>query len=202
MQKPWEIKRVRRQLSIREPKAKFLICTEGQTEKLYFTDFRLTSAKICALAGDALSLVKEAAALKKRMAGVGDKFNQYWVVFDKDENSQERISQAIKLAEENGFRWAFSNPCFEIWYLFHFIKMRSATTAQELKTRHLPQTGRIPEYHETLSGVYALLKDRQPRAIDHAKRIIAETEGWRKKLASANPSTNVHELAEQINKYL
>ena len=202
MQKPWDTKKIRRQLSIREPKAKFLICTEGQTEKLYFTDFRLTSARITVLAGDALSLVKEAVALKERMAKAGDKFHQYWVVFDKDENSTQRINQAVKLAADNGFNWAFSNPCFEIWYLFHFIKARNSTTARELKNKHLPQANRIPKYHETIPCVYALLKNKQPNAINHAKIIIEETENWRKKMASANPSTNVHELVEQMNKYL
>jgi hypothetical protein len=80
--------------------------------------------------------------------------------------------------------------------------MRSATTAKELKSRHLRQSGRIPEYHETLSGIYTRLKSRQPDAVNHSKNIIAEDENWQGKLAAANPSTNVHGLVEEMNKYL
>jgi hypothetical protein len=118
----WDKKDRRRKLSIRDPKQRILICTEGMTEKLYFDAFRMSSAKICSMGYNALKTVEEAVSMKKQLLKMNEGFHQYWVVFDNDDNPPDQIMKAIRLAEANKFFWAFSNPSFEIWYLFHFTR--------------------------------------------------------------------------------
>mgnify|MGYP002508493444 CR=1 FL=1 len=43
-----------------------------------------------------------------------DDLDKMWCVFDRDDNNPENIEKALIRAEKNGFKIAFSNPCFEI----------------------------------------------------------------------------------------
>ncbi|GAA1015098.1 hypothetical protein Aple_067880 [Acrocarpospora pleiomorpha] len=44
---------------------------------------------------------------------------QVWAFFDRDEHS--RLEESYGRAESAGVRTAFSNPCFELWLLLHFV---------------------------------------------------------------------------------
>ena len=39
-------------------------------------------------------------------------------MFDRDVH--HKYADAIKMANDNGFRLAISNPCLELWFLLHF----------------------------------------------------------------------------------
>ena len=107
----------------RKPKQSFLIVCEGvNTEPEYFKAFRLTSANVKAI-GEGLGttrLVEEAIIVKDVERRKNHTYDQYWVVFDKDQSSDEDFNHAIKLAEKNSFRVAYSNQAFEYWFLLHF----------------------------------------------------------------------------------
>ncbi len=47
-----------------------------------------------------------------------------WIVFDKD--SFLDFNEAIQMAEDEGYSLAWSNECFELWYLLHFNYLDSA----------------------------------------------------------------------------
>jgi len=176
----------------------FCIFTEGQTEKIYFNDFGLTTIAVrCLGGGGALHLVSEAISYMKQSKYSG--YDYYWLVFDRDENSKDDIQQAIRRAKTHRILWCFSNPCFEIWYLLHFDYYQTPTTPKELKTRLIP--GRIPGYEETMPGIFALLKEKQTTAIRNSQRLwpLAERSSQMQQMAELNPATNVDELVCKLN---
>lgn len=186
---------------LRVRKHSICVFTEGETESLYFSDYDLPTLRVKCFGlggGNACHLVKEAKAYK-RTAQFSD-FDQYWIVFDCDDNSEEELRNAIKLAEEGKFKWCFSNPCFEIWYLLHFVYRDSATTAQELKQHLIPRY--IPGYAETMPGVKIILDSCQQTALHNTERLNPSDARakWKQQLRHTNPSTNVDELVCCLNK--
>lgn len=118
-----KIRRTRQPLLDRSPPSRLLrpvillVCEGVNTEVSYFKHFRLSSARIKAIGKgfNTISLVKEALRLQKEGS-----FEQVWVVFDKDDNSDEYFNEAMFLAEKKGLRVAYSNQAFEYWFLLHF----------------------------------------------------------------------------------
>lgn len=48
---------------------------------------------------------------------------QVWVLFDRDDHRS--IPDALRLAEKEGVRVAYSHPCFELWRLLHYTNYTS-----------------------------------------------------------------------------
>jgi hypothetical protein len=93
----------------------FLIFCQGQTEVGYFSSFRKRAKFIGG--GDALATVANAIAYKNYHE---KPYDQYWVVFDKDETSHEDFNAAVNQAMQNGIQVAWSNQAFECWIIMHF----------------------------------------------------------------------------------
>ncbi len=114
---------LKRRKYLYEVKHSFLIVCEGKnTEPDYFSAFRLTSASVNIL-GEGLNtmgLVEKALRIKAEEHRKGHTYDQYWVVFDKDDFPDSDFNQAIKMAETNGLRVAYSNQAFELWFLLHY----------------------------------------------------------------------------------
>jgi hypothetical protein len=99
----------------------FLIFCQGQTEEGYFSSFRKRAKFIGG--GDALATVNSAIAYKNYHE---KSYDQYWVVFDKDETSHADFNMAVNLALQNGIQVAWSNQAFECWIIMHFRDFRHA----------------------------------------------------------------------------
>jgi len=195
---PWQEKKPVR--SIPQRQESFCIFTEGETEKNYFFDFGLRSVRIRCLGGGGVRhLVSEAKCYMKQEKY--SDFDHYWLVFDKDNNSASDIQKALSTAKKNKISWCFSNPCFEIWLLLHFVYFLTSTTSQDLKTRIVPQY--IPGYEETMSGIADLLKDKQGDAIRNSRKLWPKRERspLAKQLYNNLPSTNVDDLVCALNSY-
>lgn len=195
--KPWQ-QSVKRPVQLR--RESFCIFTEGTTEQLYFDGFNLPTLRVTCIGlggGNAEHLLKEALCLMRLPKYSG--YDHYCLVFDCDDNSQEELLRVAGKSEKAKIRWCFSNPCFELWFLLHFVYRDSSTTASELKQKILP--ARIPGYTETKEGVCALLRDKQDAAIRNARCLLPpETRlAWKSRLREANPSTNVDELVVLLN---
>lgn len=101
---------VRRQ-GLRDIKQSFLVVCEGEcTEPDYFKAFRLTTATVRTVgqAMNAISLVHKAISIRDTDKLKRKVYDQCWVVFDKDDFPARDFNMAIKLAESNGFRVAYS----------------------------------------------------------------------------------------------
>jgi len=63
----------------------------------------------------------------------GGSFDTVWCVFDVDDHS--RLAEAVAQAEEFGFNVAISNPCFEVWLIWHFEDLTAHHSSWQLKRR-------------------------------------------------------------------
>jgi hypothetical protein len=106
-----------------------LVFAEGEaTEKQYLTDWHRrhrhrVNVEFSPDNGTPLHLVEEAVRVKQREAreekrGRGRAHDQVWCIFDRDEHPF--LPEAFAPARKHGVRTAFSNPCLELWFLWHF----------------------------------------------------------------------------------
>ncbi len=130
---------LKRRSGTKPERTRALVVTEGRvTEPRYFSNLarhlRATGtvvrpADFQGAGSDPVNVV-EAALAKVERAG---NFDEVWCVFDVDEHA--RLGEAIDLAKSHGFRVAVSNPCFEIWLIWHIKDWTKHCSSQELK-RH------------------------------------------------------------------
>jgi hypothetical protein len=182
--------------NVRERRKNFLIVCEGEkTEPLYFSAFRVPK-EIYDVKGtgyNTVSLVEEAIRLSQNGT-----YNQIWVVMDKDSFSVDQFNQALQLAKNNDIQIAYSNEAFELWYLLHFDFHQSAISRSSYKQRLTDKLGFA--YRKKDPRIFRELETRLPDAIQNAKRLLS-TYGNNHSPARDNPSTNVHVLVMELQKY-
>lgn len=201
---PREERILRRVSSTRVVKKSFLIICEGEnTEPDYFNAFRLTSANIKAVGQgiNTIGLVQKAITIKEEEKRKGNAFDQYWVVFDKDDFPNNDFNNAISLAQQNGFMVAYSNQAFELWFLLHFNLIQGPLH----RNQYLPKlNNNLTFQYSKDKGVgnkmYNELKSKQSEAIKNANIILQQMQDVSP--AQAESSTTVHLLVEELNKYL
>ena len=158
--------------------------------------------KITGTAYNTLSLVKYALDFIKR-ENIETEINECWVVFDKD-NFNKDFNIAIDKALANNLKVAYSNECFELWFLLHFIPLTSAISGTDYISKlsiHLRKLTGNPKikYSKTSTDIYSLIKSREKDAIRDAKKLLKIHKN-EKSFLKKNPSTTVHLLVEDLNK--
>lgn len=189
-----------------------LIVCEGQTEKCYFESFPVLSIelKCIDLEGQSkLKLIESTKAIKEH----SDKeFDEVWCVFDMDvkrgENEFADFDNAIHKALELGYKVAYSNDAFELWFYLHY----NFTDAQHLRTFYYQELSkrfginyeRDGKKRDFCEQIYSILNQdknsSQQKAIERAKKLFKE----QKNLVyhEQNPVTKVYELVELLNENL
>lgn len=199
------IKSLKRKVGNRgKPKDTFLIICEGEkTEPNYFLGFRLLTSYVIDLdikgiGANTESLVKEAIKIKNEAKNYGYTYDQVWCVFDKDDFSDKSFNYAIKLAEKNKIKVAYSNESFELWYLLHFcyvdIPLHRNDYIKKL-SKFLTE-----KYRKNDNLMYNKLIKKQPDAIRNAKKLLSTY--INDNPSKNNPSTTVHNLVESLNKFI
>jgi hypothetical protein len=130
-------------------------------------------------------------------------FDELWVVFDKDDFDKD-FDNAINKAAASGLRVAYSNECFELWYLLHFIYIESALTREEivekLTTNLKKHTGDATlKYQKHSESMYSLIRGLEKKATDRAESLLKIYSG-EKSFKKKNPSTTVHTLVSALKK--
>lgn len=202
---------------IKPKKAKFLIFCEGKnTEPSYFNQFKLSNAEIEPIGEgyNTISLVNRAIEIVEQKEMQGKKYNQIWCVFDKDDFSDFDFNEAIRKAEANNMKVAFSNQAFEYWIILHFQDHQGGQIHRnyydEIINRHLSsfnlsydgKDSKIitEEIFELLQSIPKNRKrSRQKNAIIRAKRIYEEKKN--ESPAKTESNTSVYKLIEQLEKY-
>ena len=193
-----------RRSGFRNIKQTFLIICEGAvTEPEYFNSFRLTSANVHAVGKglNTLSLVNEAIKIRKQEKVKGRTYDQYWVVFDKDDFPDKDFNDAIKLAEANGFNVAYSNQAFEYWFLLHFNLYQGPLH----RDRYGEMLTKLLGFKFTKSSgeivqIFSQLFPRTETAISNAKKVMETHSG--KNPAKAESSTTVYRLVGELLKFI
>jgi len=113
--------RLIRRGAIRAPKTKvFLFCEGKVTENLYFQRLLKTKSnaalEVCRAGGVPRTLFDAANSKLKEVNKSGQPDDQVWLVFDCDEHP--KVYEV--LSADNDIVVGYSNPCFEVWLLYHF----------------------------------------------------------------------------------
>ncbi len=187
-----------RKVEIREPRDTFLIVCEGQkTEPKYFKAFRVPATveefNVVGFGSNTLSLVEKAIELKQERD-----YDQVWCVFDRDSFSALQFNEALALAAREGMKVAYSNEAFELWYLLHFNYYDAAMSRSQYPGKLSKLLGF--KYRKNLPNMYATLLEKQQEAMRNAKKLLGRYNPSCPE--RDNPSTTVHLLVEQLNRFL
>jgi hypothetical protein len=189
-----------RQVGTRELKERFLIVCEGsKTEPNYFRSFRVpknvVEVDVHGFGEDPSRLVRSATDLKNKD---GDDYDQIWCVFDRDSWTLENFNNAISSATSQGFRVAYSNESFELWYILHFEYLNTGIPRQDYIHKLSLLLGK--KYQKNSKTIYDELLDKQPTAIRNAEKLL--TQYAPPDPANDNPSTTVHLLVQELNRFI
>ena len=130
----------------------------------------------------------------------------FWVVYDREsmvKYSPELHDQARSKATSKGINIAFSNVCFEVWILLHFLPTAAPYDSyDDLRTRSRLRE-HIPDYDKGEKREFSL--DEVSAARNNAARmneqtIAAANRSWNKE-HQWNPYTDVYKLLDAMDKH-
>lgn len=191
---------------------KVYIFCEGKTEENYFNGI----SKSIRRAGIVNVIVEELGA--KDLKYLAEKalkvrglssLDEVWVVFDYDnKNGFDDVIQRLKSTRKKyRIEIAYSNLCFEKWFLLHFKYSTSGETAKsyykELTNYFSKLDPKITDYEKNgkaAENLYELIKDHQETAINRAKKLEKHCDSvGQTKPSERIPSTKVYKLVESLN---
>ena len=147
------------------------VLVEGRTEETYINHLKERgcnySLHVERFNGNQpLKMVKRCAS-RFRERGMDRRYGDLaFCVFDVDDNSLEDLVRASEYAEKHHISLIVSNPCFEIFFLFHFtdgLPLNSASETKSLVCEH------IKGYTETMDCWHILLK-KKDGAVERTRR--------------------------------
>ena len=174
-----------------KPRKTILVVCQGEcTEPNYFSKFgnAWLTVKIHKVGKDTKSVVDKAKELRKD-------YEEIWVVFDKDDFENCTFDQSIRSAIRSNINVAYSNECFELWYILHFEYLNTAIP----RTDYFSKLGKLTGcgYSKASDSMYERLKSRTDIAIANAKRLMDQYKPASHP-SKKNPSTTVHLLVEEL----
>ncbi len=178
-----------------------IVCEGAKTEPAYLKglrdEWRIHAAQVSVLGeecgSDPLSVVNYAIRLKEQgPANLGrNQYDQVWCVIDQDQHA--KLSEALDKATANDIKIALSIPCFEFWYLLHFVYTTRAfrNCAELLKVLKPYLKKRV--YEKSKPPIDQLLP-RINSAFKHAEKLRKHTMAT----GTQNPSTQVDLLLIEL----
>ena len=191
-----------------------IVCEAEKTEPIYFSHFKkrdkpLRIEIVKGVEGIGYhALIKKAVDAKIKYVDGTKSTWDIWCVSDVDVDRNTPSNQSIrnrqlkdyaKEARKNGIKIALSNPCFELWFLLHFIYTSGYMPDYDAVAKELVEY--LPHYQKNCD-VYGLLEDKQATAVSHAKMLKLYHEGQGKADymdVSLNPYTNVWQLVSSLS---
>jgi len=173
-----------------------IVCEGTKTEPNYFKKFKANPEVFDAIdvqgtGYNTVSLITE--AIKKKEAKI-EPYIEIWCVFDKDDFSIESFEKAIKLAEQNKIKCAYSIEAFEIWYMLHFNFYDTAFSRLQYKEKLSELLKKT--YVKNDPEMYSLLNGKQSIAIQNARKLYYKQ--CLLPLKDRNPITTVFQLVERL----
>ena len=202
MRRVRRMRSVRRKNSVETPAVRIVVVTEGAvTEREYLLLFkkhyghRSVKLDLTCGAGDPRSVVEKAIEKVKDLQN--DKLatqDIIWAMFDRD--AHVRFHEAKDLAIGKGINLAISNPCFELWGIFHYMDYDAPLDRNKCQ-KILEDL--CPGYDRKDNKSFAdseLMGDPYQNAVTRAQNSLSrrEEEGD----PESSPSTTVHKLTEQF----
>lgn len=179
-----------------------VVCEGSECEPRYFEHlrraWRLQGLEVCGseCGSDPLSVVTFAAQRmeernRRAKRDIVPKYDQVWCVVDRD--NHKNLNDALQKAEARKIRVAISIPCFEVWFLLHFVYASAPFEDCSRVTRALSQHLKGQTYSKSLPPCAQLLTAFEA-AICNAERLRQHC----KSTNSMNPSTDVDILVRSL----
>lgn len=131
-------------------------------------------------------------------------YGHIWVVFDKDDFSDNQFNSAIKQAQSKGYKVAWSNEAVELWFLLHFEFLQSAINREQYidKLSNKFKNIGIGKYEKKMRNIFELLNEHGSieNAISRAEKLL-NVHGDIPP-ARMKPATTVHKLVEELLMYI
>lgn len=175
----------------------------NSTEVWYLNECKspAVSVKVNPTGLNAPSLVKHAQSAIQHSKITPD---EVWIVFDKDNLSDDQFLQTVQEAEENKYRIAYSIECFEVWLLLHFKRIEANDIrnakyrAEQLENCIRDIIGdRTYKYDKTHNLFQKLYVNRVSVALDNADE-LSRLYGDAVPIVRKTPHTSIPELIRQI----
>ena len=197
----------------------YIFCEGQQTEPSYFAGFEKLIAENSVYKDMVLIEIEPCQAETMRVIGMAEDYvkknkikkGQIWCVYDKDSFPAEHFNGVVERAEklnkanpELQYHAAWSNECIEFWFLLHFAYYTANNHRDKYKAflnDKFKELG-IGKYQKNMQNIFEILLEygKPKLAIRYAKRIIEDGNG--KTPTEIAPGTKVHELVEELAKYL
>lgn len=189
----------------RKTKKIILIGAEGknQTERKYFKAINQVQSEYKIMAGkgnntDPVGVVEDllkSAKQEELDLKDGDILACFIDVDFKNGRDQE-LRAAMKLARQNNISVFLSNPCFEIWYLFHF---RYSTKLYGSNEEVIKELGSYISDYSKSKDVYDVIENKIDQALLNTKRLESyHLENGTNDRLKKLPSTEAYKLIEMI----
>lgn len=195
----------RRNAYNRQSKKVIIIAAEGnnKTETLYFKNFNSDKIRIYFARGNATDPVKLMNDLdgecQERDINVWEGDAAFCLVdSDFDAKKDKQLKEADTIAREKGFNMIVSSPCFEEWFLCHFMySTRQFNSKDEILAA---VDKKLPGYSKASDKTYDRLIDKQKIAVENARKLEKYNLDNGKKLHTVafSPSTEVYKVLEKI----
>lgn len=129
-------------------------------------------------------------------------FERKWIFIDRDESRTNETSGhtkadfelALKEAGKKSVKVAWSNPCFELWFLLHYEFRNTPVDRSELPALLEKYIG--VRYEKNLHELYAILRDLMPVTLQNAAKLEEIVDAAP---CDANPMTTVHKFIVENN---
>ena len=132
-----------RRTGTRRENRRLLVVTEGKTEKEYLEGLmqslrpdgmQVTAIDVVDGRGEPSKVLKTA---KARYQSRADDYDAVWLLLDVDQHT--KLIPVLRKTRQENFSAAVSNPCFEVWLLWHFedwTREGSSSEIQHAARRH------------------------------------------------------------------
>lgn len=208
-----------------------IVCEDEFSEPYYFMKFQemfddilpqqTVFLKPVGTGRNSLGVVEQAILERQRLQHEANKhIDHTWVVFDKDnldesEGNITRFKSAFVLANENNVQVAYSNECFELWLLLHYIDVDPTKplfrhtdiypTLEEAINKGRTESSKIQYDHKHPDKqVIDIIRKTgsQDVAIQRAEKLDSYHTQEGHEPINANPNTLVYKLVSKLNEML
>ncbi|MDR1230845.1 MAG: RloB family protein [Spirochaetaceae bacterium] len=176
-----------------------IVCEGEKTEPNYFKKFPenpevYDRIDIQGTGYNTVSLINEAIRIKNAALRDRVPYIETWCVFDKDDFSAASFNEALRLAERNQIKCAYSIEAFEIWYLLHFNYYDTTLSRDQYKAKLSELLGK--PYLKNDDEMFSLLNKHQKKAMQNAQKLFEKQ--CSRPLKERNPITTVFKLVERL----
>ncbi len=183
-----------RRINPRKTKTPIVIITNGETEEIYFNGLKDKDSSYVLHIRYINSAPQDLPnKVPNILQGIHlGRIPQVWIVVDKDDFP---IKKAASLAKTKKYKFIYSIPSIEIWFLLHFCYTSASMTPIETIKKISLHLG-LP--YKKKKDYYDILNPNQVFAIKNAKKLEQHHIGQKTNLLDANPYTNMYLFIEEL----